>query len=683
MVKKLPSKKNTELYTAVIETTGKYGERLAEEAGLKAHNITSIMFGVPGSGKSTFVARLASTKSAKEFNEEILHRDTTLDGDIIVEGIKIGAGLKSTTLFPQKHVINDIGIYDMAGYKDNDEDLCTIIGVGHKIHMSFLNVRGGFIILVLINAGYFKDGRLHSFIDGYHKEFIEKFGKDPRTLNNTYFIINHLDDNPDMIDKLTEHLYRRTFDASALGDGILNQFMHRLTTKHITIDYRTDGQTECYRKFAKMIGIGDDGRLRPVEGIVGGGISTMSFDVYDSLLCTKLNKDIEEYLKSIDDDYKISSDTIKKLRTDIDLDIKKCDDIAKSIMSKHGEIEAITASRGEFVQSLRRFALEKKRCESEINELQKEYEHTKNIYATYERSAKDIMVTTVQVFVSHTHNKLSNTLIPQTIRTQRIELMLDLVGQKIVDTVAIVVNLGKELNDESIRRYVDNGGKLVPTDYRKMKKYMPEGVLYNTGVGDKTRFNEVKCDTVGVTGHMHIIFDRNEPFKYYHYTVQMLCDTAEYTAIGASYTSKLLSIESSLVELSNTIRKCIDDTEKIKATDSLTSGKLEQLEKDIGEMKLNLGQRVSETRKKVSDVKSELAKKLSEWSTYKNDSVYKYGERIRDIFIQYNLKNTVGDTLKGSDTTIRSFINDYSVIQKLMPEVDKKLAVFDKSEQKD
>jgi hypothetical protein len=89
-----------------------------------------LCFGISGAGKSTFLARLLSSKSPSEFcagNIESKSK-TTVEG-----GIMIGHTVSSTTIVPKRYTVGGrIGIYDMPSFRDNDDVRC-----GRVVHRVF------------------------------------------------------------------------------------------------------------------------------------------------------------------------------------------------------------------------------------------------------------------------------------------------------------------------------------------------------------------------------------------------------------------------------------------------------------------------------------------------------------------------------------------------------------------
>ena len=98
-----------------------------------------ICFGVSGSGKSTFLARLLSKLEPSEFAAKL----PTLGGkNVTIEGVEIGPGLETTTLVPVMYQTGGgLQIFDAPGFKDADPQRQTVINILHKCLLTRLQVR--------------------------------------------------------------------------------------------------------------------------------------------------------------------------------------------------------------------------------------------------------------------------------------------------------------------------------------------------------------------------------------------------------------------------------------------------------------------------------------------------------------------------------------------------------------
>jgi len=268
------------LFILFVDSYKLYKIFLKNEPNDVKNKICMTLFGIPGVGKSTFLARLLSNLSAEDFYNEIIKRSS--DKEMIkVENVDIGRSGTSVTMIPRLYVINEILIYDAPGFKDSDVNKNIVINILHKCLLNHI-IKNKFIVVIRLEL--LNDIRMNNLISDYYRSFQLLFGENYKScIDNIYFVITHIDQSIINIKDLKEVISERMISAIDLEEQHLAYFIKRLTKFHIIVDYEKDDQEKLVLKLSKMIS--DDSK-----GMTQNQVMKTQLDVFENDLDKETTK---------------------------------------------------------------------------------------------------------------------------------------------------------------------------------------------------------------------------------------------------------------------------------------------------------------------------------------------------------------------------------------------------------
>ena len=123
----------TSLFRLFFQCYHEFEEKFDADAA--THSL--ICFGVSGAGKSAFLARLLSRLEPEAFKAALPEKTI-----VSIEGINVGAGIGSTTMVPVIYPVSPtLQIFDVPGFKDNNNERQIVINILHKCLLTRVKVR--------------------------------------------------------------------------------------------------------------------------------------------------------------------------------------------------------------------------------------------------------------------------------------------------------------------------------------------------------------------------------------------------------------------------------------------------------------------------------------------------------------------------------------------------------------
>eukprot|EP00049_Salpingoeca_infusionum_P006954 m.113252 g.113252 ORF g.113252 m.113252 type:complete len:380 (-) comp13506_c2_seq5:82-1221(-) len=201
-----------------------------------------ISFGITGAGKSQFLARLKSKLSPADFLEAV---QADKEGDqktrfTTIEGVKVGHGAPSTTLVPELHLVLDqLGVYDVPGFKDNDTKKEVVINILHKCLLG--RVPCAKFIVVLDVGHLFKENAMTVFVNDYHAKLKELFGEANyrEFIQTIRFVLTHNDKHKKTPAQIRAQIERKIVEFAATDNAFLVALLYQLKQDFFILDYAT------------------------------------------------------------------------------------------------------------------------------------------------------------------------------------------------------------------------------------------------------------------------------------------------------------------------------------------------------------------------------------------------------------------------------------------------------------
>jgi len=292
-----------DLFNLFVENYMKYKDFLKKEPLDVGKKLCMTLFGVPGVGKSTFLARLLNNSSPEEFFSNVILRKTEY---INIEDVEIGKSVTSVTMTPRLYQVSNVLLYDVPGFKDADKNKNIVINILHKCLLNHIQ-KNKFIVVMKMSL--LDDERMNNLISDYHRSFRLLFGENYRTcIENIYFVITHIDKCTIKTEDLPNIIMERTMSSIDFDEKDLSFFVKRLSKAHIIIKYEKDSQDDVISNLIKMIGNKTNGMTQ--DQIIKTQLNTFEND---------LDKEIVKILQELINSTKFKYDIIIK-KIDLQLD---------------------------------------------------------------------------------------------------------------------------------------------------------------------------------------------------------------------------------------------------------------------------------------------------------------------------------------------------------------------------
>jgi len=187
--------------------------------------------------------------SSEEFLESFPTEEKQL---VIIEDVKIGCSISSTTIIPKQYSIGDLRIYDMPGLRDTDRTREMTINILHKCLLSRLNSNK---FLVVLDIRLIDQKRILQLVNDYHSSLNVLFGNTYRTnINNVFFVLTHNDtvqyDERKFRGKLTDVIVGAT---EIVDNPNLMMFLNRLKKNFIIVNYKEDTRESLIGALKEML----------------------------------------------------------------------------------------------------------------------------------------------------------------------------------------------------------------------------------------------------------------------------------------------------------------------------------------------------------------------------------------------------------------------------------------------
>jgi hypothetical protein len=223
--------------------------------------------------------------------------------------------MSSTTIVPKLYKIDELMIYDVPGFKDNNNNRKIIINILHKCLLNHVK-QHKFIVVLKLNV--LMEDKIIQLINDYYESFEQLFGdKYRKNIENIYFIITHFDKHNLKISEIIKNIQSKTRSSIKSDRQHLAFFLMRLEEKHIIIDYKNDDKSTLVTKFVELLS--DD---QPTS-LDSNSLKITNLDVYENELNKKLNIDLSNYLNQLTNTVNEFFQTLKKSKDDYSLTSKE------------------------------------------------------------------------------------------------------------------------------------------------------------------------------------------------------------------------------------------------------------------------------------------------------------------------------------------------------------------------
>lgn len=625
----------TSLYPDFIHYYGEYEKFLEEEKGKKPNTYCMTLFGISGAGKSTFLSRLKSSMTPKEFYESVINRSNE---KVTVEDVTIGRSITSVTVVPKMHNIGNISIYDVPGFKDTDDNKKIIINILHKCLLT--HVKHNKFIAVL-KLDLIEEERMTQLIGDYFDSFFQLFGKNYRkNIDNVYFVITHFDKHNLSIERIIDTMKKRIYDAIDLDKDQLTFFLKRLVRKHIIVDYKNDTQEQLINKMSDLL-------REESNSIMQSEMTITNLDVYENDLNKKLKDELEKYITSLSQDFEKNWENLKTYRDGIQLYVKD----KKEYIQKSEQIANEINMINEFLQNVDKtidlISKDNDKLECERKAAISDMASQQVILDVFERTLKDEFMTNVRVDVAQ-RSDFSGYYIDNVINIDQSQFK-----------ERIILITRYEKNDDTLKTYLKTGG-IIPDDIKKIKNFSGDIVLYN----NNTSFNsyiEVKSNYDDSTKQLKISAKCNIPFKMYLYYTQELNNSLIFDKSKQHFQTKVTYNEKRSTDLMKQIEQNVNEIELLKLKDIDKRNKKNDIMIKHAECELKIKELQQNLNQMNITINDTLDKQGNVINVIKNNELYVTANKILKIFNKNHLRSSINDQVskinKFCDESLLKFNN--------------------------
>jgi ABC-type multidrug transport system ATPase subunit len=339
-----------------------------------------MLFGTSGAGKSTFLSRVLSDKNDADFNELVISRDTDSNENVDLEGVRIGAAKKTSTIVPKRYTLpHDRVIYDVPGFGDNDETTEQVIQLMYRCLLS--KVTATKYIIVIAAPSIYTHERKSSLETEYTNKLRSIFGEanfKKSITNNAFFVITQAD----MINEaetekksIKEHIGDLQDIANEQGKSQFALFLTAVKKNHFVVDYQNWDPDKFWKKYSAKT------EITPVEARYNADNSTLMNQAEKIL-----KRDEREMMQKINACHETSLQ-LKKENNDLnrkyDANAKKVEESERTMQKCHDELKDIDKFSKDSEVSIRGWLEDISRCEMSIKNAE---EHTETIKATINKA---------------------------------------------------------------------------------------------------------------------------------------------------------------------------------------------------------------------------------------------------------------------------------------------------------
>jgi GTPase SAR1 family protein len=339
-----------------------------------------MLFGTSGAGKSTFLSRILSDKSDSDFNEIVISRDTDSYENVDLEGVRIGAAKKTSTIVPKRYVLpHDRVIYDVPGFGDNDETTEQVIQLMYRCLLS--KVTATKYIIVIAAPAIYTHERKSSLETEYTNKLLSIFGREnfkKSISNNAFFVITQADMiNETETEKksIREHIGDLQDVANEQEKSDFALFLTALKGNHFVVDYQSWSPEAFWMKYSAK------SEITPVDAKYNADNSVLMKQAQEIL-----QNDEKEMMAKVTACKKISIQLKREnqeLNRKYDENAEKVRISESTIQKSHDEIKEIDKFSKDSELSIRGWLEDISRCEMSIKNA---LEHTETIKSTINKA---------------------------------------------------------------------------------------------------------------------------------------------------------------------------------------------------------------------------------------------------------------------------------------------------------
>jgi GTPase SAR1 family protein len=434
------------------------------------HETSIILFGISGAGKSTFMARLLSSMSPENFCKEVQAEDGVKPFSDI-SGIRIGHEAPSMTLVPHRYEVSKMGVYDVPGFKDGDENRQVVINILHKCLLNLVTSAKFLVVLDMRNL--FDENAMTVIIDDYHNKLRELFGEENYStyLGNVHFILTHND--KDGMGKseevISDTINEKMFEVSNVDNPDLERFFNRLLKHHFVVDYAVQKQPE-FVKIVKTI-FGD----KDVHGIRTDKMDTnRRLEVHANALNRKCLATMDDKTDSLKTDLSTCRIEFELKHTRAQAGVAEIAQVVQQVDACKTTIESLKCDNVRLQERIRQSRAEAESSRlttAETERLQQSLIDQQCFLTTEMAEEKDIML-------RQDHSR--NTGVAR--NWYEFKSLIGIEPQENERTTILVIRSDRDgmCGERTLRDHIDNGGSLMPKTIDRINSYVNDNVLCNS-----------------------------------------------------------------------------------------------------------------------------------------------------------------------------------------------------------
>lgn len=529
---------------------------------------TIISFGVSGCGKSTFLARLRDNRSPDAFYNG-LPKDTER---VKTEGIEIGAGLGSTTLVPALYDVGEMKIFDVPGFKDTDYDKEIVINILHKCLLTRVQEAK---FLVIINVNDILSDEQEKFdriITDYHNKLKELFGSANYEgfIETVHFVFTKNDGGKYSEDEINAKLNKIILQAvSKIKNEGLLPFLGRMVEKHLTVDYTSDTKDGLRAKITEFVS------AKAGPGVRLPNINQQSLEMHANVLDDFCRRTMDAKTEDIVQFGQRLKELFGPVRLKVEALREELHRAQTLVAEQHHEIEwrsrDIGKNKGKRSETREQII----KCDADITHQQESIKRLEN--------DQKFMARTLEEFasVSMRGDVARNT--GGAVMGPYYEFKSNIFMEPHEHEKMVCLAVGHEQGDETLRKYINNNGSLVPKDIETVQSCKAAIVKLNNSLNIEAYgfFKTAKLQYDLDEKVLNVTLTSYHKFKVLIYTAVPFATTAAAVKQKEFYEKALIEARDRLERLKQDCKAAADANDEAANILQKYGARVAQLEVEV------------------------------------------------------------------------------------------------------